>query len=201
MDGNGIFEKRSRREWLKQMAGGALCLPFAGLGLSSLAAAQKSPFAPPPSAQGQSPFSPEDDKLLDDVERATFQFFREQAGPESGLVKDRNNARDPGSDKRIVGSIAATGFGLTAMCIGAERGFIPNAEAQGRVLNTLRFMWNKLPNHRGFFYHFADIKTGERIWDSEISSVDTALLLCGVLLCREYFQNAEITRLANQIFA
>jgi hypothetical protein len=57
-----------------------------------------------------------------------------------------------------------------------------------------------MPNHRGFFYHFANIKTGERIWDSEISSIDTAILLCGVLTCRQHFRHAEISRLASEIF-
>jgi hypothetical protein len=200
MDESRMFERKSRRELLKQMGAAVVCLPLAGADWISAAFAQKSPFAPPQAVQGKGPFSPEDDKLLDDLERATLQFFREQAGAETGLVKDRNNARDPGSDKRVVGSIAATGFGLTALCIGVERGFLPAAEAQARVVTTLRFLWNKLPNHRGFFYHFADINTGERIWDSEVSSVDTAILLCGILTCREYFPNAEITRLSNLIF-
>ena len=53
----------------------------------------------------------------------------------------------------------------------------------------LRFLWKKLPTHRGFFYHFANINTGERVWDSEVSSVDTAILLCGILTCRQHFQD------------
>ena len=74
-------------------------------------------------------------------------------------------------------SIAATGFGLTALCIGEQRGFISTEEALERVFATLRFLWKKLPNHRGFFYHFANPETGERMFDSEVSSVDTAILL------------------------
>jgi hypothetical protein len=103
-------------------------------------------------------------------------------------------------DTTTVGSIAATGFGLTALCIGEERGLVTTADAEKRVLTTLTFLWKKLPNHRGFFYHFANINTGERVWDSEVSSVDTALLLCGVLMCRQHFQNPEIVRLANDVF-
>ena len=61
------------------------------------------------------------------------------------------------------------------------------------LLNTLRFLWKKLPNHRGFFYHWANINTGERLWDSEVSSIDTAILLCGVLTCRQYFEHSEIS--------
>ena len=67
-------------------------------------------------------------------------------------------------------------------------------------MNTLRYLWKKLPNHRGFFYHWANIATGERLWDSEVSSIDTAILLCGVLACREYFQHSEISELAYEIF-
>ena len=97
-------------------------------------------------------------------------------------------------------SIAATGFGLTALCIGEKRGFMPTTDVRDRVLNTLRFLWKKMPTHRGFFYHFADINTGERIWDSEVSSVDTAILLCGILTCRRHFeQHSEISLLAYEI--
>ena len=102
---------------------------------------------------------------------------------------------------RQLSSIAATGFGLTALCIGDKRGFVPYAEARARALKTLRFLWTKLPQHRGFFYHWADINTGERLWESEVSSVDTAILLCGVLTCREHFHYPEITDLAYKIYS
>jgi len=116
-------------------------------------------------------------------------------------VKDRCNARAD-NDTNVVGSIAATGFGLTALCIGTSRGYIQKAAELDRVLVTLRGLWGKLPNHRGFFYHWANIATGERVWDAEVSSVDTAILLCGVLTCREYFTNAaEVQALADDIFA
>ena len=71
----------------------------------------------------------------------------------------------------MVGSIASTGFGLTAICIAEKRGFVSHQDARLRVLATLVYLWRKLPTHRGFFYHFANINTGERIWDSEVSSV------------------------------
>ena len=137
--------------------------------------------------------------MLDDMERLSSCFFWEQANPDTGLVKDRCNARDAISDKNTVASIAATGFGLTALCIAVQRQFLSAEEVRRRVLTTLQFLSERLPNHRGFFYHWADINTGERVWDSEVSSVDTALLLCGVLTCREYFHDREITRLANLI--
>ena len=84
------------------------------------------------------------------MQAANFCFFWEQGNPQTGLIKDRCNARTPASDAGIVASIAATGFGLTAICIGEKRGYIPTAEAQQRVVFTLRSLWKKLPNHRGF---------------------------------------------------
>jgi hypothetical protein len=142
--------------------------------------------------------SPEDDAFLDELERATFLYFWEQADPQTGLVKDRCNVR--ATDKGTVASTAATGFGLTSLCIAAERNFVPFTEARNRALLTLRFLYSNMPVHRGFFYHWADVKTGERVWDSEISSIDTAILLCGVLTCRQYFRYREISRLSALIF-
>ena len=96
-------------------------------------------------------------------------------------------------------SIAATGFGLTALCIGDRRGFVTRSEARQRVISTLEFLAKKVPNHRGFFYHWGDINTGERVWDSEVSSIDTAILLCGILTCRTHFRDTDITLLAHEI--
>jgi hypothetical protein len=142
--------------------------------------------------------SAEEDQFLDDLEKANFQFFWDQASPQTGLVKDRCNVRT--TDNTQVASIAATGFGLTALCIGEKRKWVSSSEIHERVLNTLRFLWKKLANHRGFFFHFADVNTGARLWDSEVSSVDTAILLCGVLTCRQHFWTKEIRRLALDIF-
>jgi hypothetical protein len=184
----------SRRDFVRQILGLSGCLPFAGL-----------PFSQPARTHvvsnhklGPGAISPEDDRLLNELEKATFQYFWEQANPKTGLVKDRCNVHI--NDRGIVGSIAATGFGLTALCIGEKRGFVSRAAAQDRVLATLRCLWGKLPNHRGFFYHWANINTGERVWDAEVSSVDTTILLCGVLACREYFPAAEVQELADDIF-
>lgn len=143
--------------------------------------------------------SPEDDGFLEDLERACFLYFWEQSVPETGLVKDRCNTRAE-RDATIVASIAATGFGLTALCIGSERQYVSRSEARDRVIAALRFLYSRMPTHRGFFHHWADVRNGERIWDSEISSIDTAILLCGVLMCRAHFRHNEITRLAKQIF-
>ena len=141
--------------------------------------------APPPV---KTVLSPDDDPFLDEIERNTVCYFWEQANPQTGLVRDRCNVRKA-TDNAVVASIAATGFGLTALCIAEKRGFVSLAEARDRVLKTLRFHWRMLPIHRGFFYHWANVNTGERMWDSEISSVDTAILLCGILTCRQHFDH------------
>ncbi len=147
----------------------------------------------------RSALTAEDDAFLDELERATFLYFWEQSDLQTGLVKDRCNVRAE-RDVGTVASIAATGFGLTALCIGSERKFVSPSEARDRVITALRFLSSRMPTHRGFFYHWADVRSGERMWDSEISSIDTAILLCGVLTCRQHFRYREITRLATQIF-
>jgi hypothetical protein len=185
----------SRRKVLKQLAVAGACVPLGGFGLFPTPA----PVAPYPPARRTKLLSDEDERLLEEIEHATFLYFWEQASPETGLVRDRCNARAP--DNKVLGNIAATGFGLTAICIGEHRGYISYAQARDRVAKTLRFLWTKLPTHRGFFYHWTNINTGVRLWDSEVSSIDTAILLCGVLTCRQHFsQSAEIGDLAGRIF-
>src|SRR5271166_1523126 len=143
----------------------------------------------------------EDEAFLDDLERQGCLYFWEQASPKTGQVLDRarndlGGARDP----RRMASIASTGFGLTALCIADRRGYLPHAEIVERVKTTLEWHLNNLPEVHGFFYHFADIETGERFGGSELSSIDTALLLCGVLTARAYFDDARIQSLAQQIY-
>ena len=190
--------RNARRELLKQIARYGGCISLASLGILPAPATFKSEVANP--VLGPDPTSPSlrDDPLLEDLERANFRFFWEQANPETGLVRDRFNVRQPA--KSELASIAATGFGLTALCIGENRHYISRSESQRRVLDTLRFLWKKLPHHRGFFYHWANVNTGQRIWDSEVSSVDTAILLCGILTCRQHFKQPEIYALASAIY-
>src|SRR5580698_5754407 len=142
--------------------------------------------------------SPDDDAFLEDLERRNFQYFWDQASPETGLVRDRANVTT--KETSVVASIAATGFGLTALCIAQKRQFLAFEDARDRVLATLRFLWKTMPTHRGFFYHFANMNTGERVWDSEVSSVDTSILLCGILTCRKHFADDDIDELAHAIF-
>ena len=144
-----------------------------------------------------------DEAFLEDLSKRSFRFFWENADPNTGLVRDR--ARTDGSphdaQHRYVASIASTGFGLTALCIAHERRWIEPREAHERVRRTLRFLAEKFPHKNGWFYHFVNMKTGAREWRSELSSIDTTLLLGGVLTARQYFRHdAETFRLATKIY-
>jgi hypothetical protein len=137
------------------------------------------------------------DPFLADLEERTFHYFWETANPKNGLVPDRFPTPS-------FASIAAVGFGLTAYPIGVERGYITRREAADRVLVTLRF-FSQAANHHGFFYHFLDMQTGARANASEVSTVDTAILIAGVLFCQTYFdakspQELKIRKLANEIY-
>jgi hypothetical protein len=159
--------------------------------------------APPQSAYAAHKFTRVDELFLEDLQHRSFNYFRTEADPQTGLVPDR--ARIDGStldeNHRNVASIAATGFGLTALCIGAQRGWISSGEARERTRNTLRFFANQAFQEHGWFYHWLDAKTGARRWQSEVSSIDTALLLAGVLTARQYFrEDKDIASLAAKIY-
>jgi hypothetical protein len=186
----------SRRQVIRSILSAGFGLPFARILSTSDLQAQSSSTTGGVAATAAP--AEEDDKLLNDLERACFLFFWEQASAGTGMVKDRCNVHT--DDRGVAASIAATGFGLTALCIGDRRGFISRSAVLQRLFATLRFLWRKVPNHRGFFYHFANVETGERMFDSEVSSVDTTILLCGILTCREYFRHPAVTELANLIF-
>ncbi len=144
-----------------------------------------------------------DEALLDDLQRRACLFFVEQADATTGQVLDRarNQTADGALDARHIASIAATGFGLSALCIAAERRFMPRAKVRDQVLRTLRFHAEQMPQEHGFFYHFSDAVTGQPRRGTEVSSIDTALLLCGVLTARAYFAgDAEIHRYATDIY-
>ena len=135
--------------------------------------------------------------FLVDLEQRTFRFFWETANPKNGLIPDRYPTPS-------FASIAAVGFGLTAYPIGVERDYISRVDAQRRVIATLRYFAGAANEH-GFFYHFIDMHNGERANDSEVSTVDTALLLAGILFCEDYFdtqdaRDVEIHKLAEEIY-
>ena len=139
-----------------------------------------------------------DDEFLELLEHLAFQYFWNEANPANGLIKDRaNNFEDDSYD---VSSIAAVGFGLTALCIGKENEWISYDAALERVETTLRFFYEDMPHEHGFFYHFVNIRTGERVWNSEVSSIDTALFLAGALTVAQCFPDTEASNLANAIY-
>ena len=142
--------------------------------------------------------------LLDDISRRSFHYFWEQTSPRTGLVFDRAISLGPTKDANHgrIASIAATGFGLTSICIAQDHRWIGHEAARERVTTTLRFLAQEAPRKNGWFYHFLDADTGERAWHSEVSSIDTALLLAGVLTVRQCLQDdPEIVSLANAIYA
>ncbi len=139
------------------------------------------------------------DALLDDLEGRACDFFYNEASPKTGLVRDRASA--VGRSLSRVASIAATGFGLSALCIAAKRNYLRPGECEARVEKTLAFLLEECPHEHGFLYHFIDIESGQRMFGSELSSIDTALLLCGVLLARQYFAgNTRIEALATTFY-
>lgn len=130
--------------------------------------------------------------FMDTLSHRTFDFFWDLADPHTGLIPDR-------APTESFASVAATGFGLTAYPIGVERGWVTREAAAGRVLHTLRFLW-EAPQHdgptgavgyKGFFYHFLQPSTGARFGTVELSTVDTALLLAGAFFCQSYFDGAD----------
>jgi len=181
----------TRRDLLRCAVLGVAWLPLAPLvGCSK----KQRAFAEPVSV----PYAGSDDALLDEVERTAFDFFWSEAGASTGQVKDR--ALLNGNDTRSIASIAATGFGLSGLCIADARSYRKKTEIVERVRETLRFLWQKLPHEHGFCYHFIDMNIGERQWKCEISSIDTSILLCGVLTARQHFGDAEIQDLATKIY-
>lgn len=143
------------------------------------------------------PGSPRAQAFLDTLEQRTFNFFWEQTNPQTGLTPDR-------WPSLTFSSIAAVGFALTAYPIGAERGYVTRSQAADRTLATLRWFWQApqgpqatgTSGYHGFFYHFLDLQNGQRFQTVELSTIDTALLLGGVLFCREYFDGADSTEAA-----
>jgi hypothetical protein len=137
------------------------------------------------------------DEVIEYEMRGAFDFFWEQANTEPtssgfGLIRDRF----PGSEG--IASTASVGFALTAYLVGVEKGYITEQEGYERVNGTLDTLIS-MERKEGFYYHFIDMKSGKRAWNSEISSIDTSILLMGVLSAGEYF-GGEIETKAKQIY-
>ena len=175
--------------------------------LLAVACAQPPPPAPVSGgAAAEAPLGAEDRAFLDDLEHRTFRWFWEKTDPRTGLVPDREPTPS-------FSSVAAVGFGLAALPIGAERGWVTREEALARVLTTLRFLRDAptgpapagVTGMRGFLYHFLDMRTGTRFETVELSTIDTALCLSGALFCASYFDGAspaeaEVRALAEELF-
>ena len=146
------------------------------------------------------------DPVLAELHRRTFDYFWQSADPDTGLHPD--NWPNPNFC-----SIAAVGFGLAAYVIGVRSGYVGRAEAAGRARLTLQTLRNapqgpqtaEVGGYKGFFYHFLDMKTGLRFRTCELSSVDTSLMLAGVLTCAAFFDGpatdeVDIRRLAGALY-
>lgn len=145
------------------------------------------------------PLAKGDAAFIDDLSKRAFRYFQEQTDPKTGLTADR--AGTDGKRRDGVASVASTGFGLAALCVGAERGWIAPSKARAQAKRTMRFLLESAPQERGFFYHFLDMKTGARAWNSEASTIDTALLLGGALTAKRCFaDDAEIASLASALY-
>jgi hypothetical protein len=140
--------------------------------------------------------------FLDTLQRRTFNWFWERTDATNGLTPDRWPTKS-------FSSVAAIGFALTAYPVGVERGYVSRADAAQRTLNTLRFMYNapqgtqatNVTGYKGFFYHFLDMQTGYRFEQVELSTIDTSLLLGGVLFCQSYFAGSNAVESAIRAYA
>ena len=146
------------------------------------------------------------DQNLEVLQRLTLDYFLKEANPQNGLVPDSTR-------RGALCSIAPTGFALAAYTVGVERGFISRPDAIKRTLTTLRFFWKSpqgrepdATGYKGFYYHFLDMQTGRRIWNCELSTIDSTYLLAGALTAAEYFNRdvedeREIRTLAEALYA
>jgi hypothetical protein len=144
-------------------------------------------------------------QALEQLQADTFKYFLYEINPETGLVRDNTREVSPSS-------ITATGLGLASYTVGVERGFLSRDEAIERTLKTLRFFWNspqgpdpEATGYKGFYYHFLDMQTGRRVWQCELSTIDTTFLLAGMLTAAAYFGadtagEREIRDLADALY-
>ena len=145
-------------------------------------------------------------RVLETIQREAFTYFAHETNRANGLIADVSSGTSPAS-------IAAVGLGLTAYPVAVERGLLSRIEAAERTLATLRFFWGSkqgsepdATGYRGFYYHFLDMHTGVRAWHCELSTIDTALLLGGMLTAAAYFDadgpaDREIRELAERLYA
>jgi hypothetical protein len=158
---------------------------------------------PRPMAFPSPALSFQDQYFLGELAKRSVAYFVEHASLITGMVKDRapNFISNPVQPNHSPASIAATGFCLAALCIGVEREYISRDSARKQVLRTLKYFAKDAFHNHGWFYHFMNADTGERSGHSEVSSIDTALLVSGMLTAKQYFRNdPEIRRLADLVY-
>lgn len=144
-------------------------------------------------------FDPRLIQIRAEVETTAVQYFLDNAHPESGLVRDRAPNFQK-SNAREVSSLAATGFGLSVLAHAAVNGRLSKKFAVEYSVKTLKFIRDFVPHHRGWLLHFVNWETGERVWDSENSTIDTALLLAGALYAAKVLKNPEISELTRYLY-
>jgi len=149
-------------------------------------------FLTPCQAEAYHP-TPEEIELITKIEKDTLQYFIRLSDKNTGLTRDSSRSGSPSS-------IAATGFALAAFAIGGSRGWIPHDYAYNRVLATLKVLKEDAQHQNGFFYHFLDARSAKRVWSSEASSIDTALLLAGALLAGQYYPGTEVETIAKELY-
>lgn len=139
-------------------------------------------------------------KLLDDCSRRAFNFFVERSDPITGYTKDRSsNFTANDSSEHFVGSIAAIGFALSAYAVGDHRGWMSHSEAVKKARNTVKHMLNDAPKSHGWYYHWLNWKTGKIEWNSEVSTIDSAIMFCGMILAERALKDPELTKMTNKI--
>jgi hypothetical protein len=181
----------NRRHFLQGAGAGALAAALAGCGGAARNSAARSPalLQLPPLT---------DDALLAETERRSFNYFWQTTDAVRGLAPDLVG---PAGSAPAPASIAATGFALSALPIGVQRQWVARSDAARRALATLQFLRDApqgasasgCTGHHGFYYHFLDMATGTRHRNSELSSVDTALLVMGVRCVGQYFTGPDAT--------
>ena len=128
---------------------------------------------------------------LDALQRHAFEYFLRETNLANGLVADKSQPGSPAS-------IAAVGFALAAYPVGVERGWMTRTNALARTLALLRFFWASpqgaapdATGHKGFYYHFLDMSTGQRAGLCELSTIDSTFLIAGMLAAAAYFDHED----------
>jgi len=145
------------------------------------------------------------DEDLGRLQWTTIDYYLKETNPANGLVRDKTDPSAPAS-------IAAVGLSLATFPVAVERGVLPRAMAAERVLHKLRFFRDSphgpaadATGYKGFYYHFLDMETGRRVWNCELSTIDSAFLFAGMLTCAAFFEGdsedeQEIRRLAVDLY-